>query len=197
MARPCDFQAIRLTEQHEEVARAQAREFADLEANPFAWAGLAAEHALVASINAAGKVHASLATDYHHDLELWPLECGDLAQGVRPTTVEVKTRVASAGWTDPGRFQFIGVPTHEGRAPVKDVDVVLFCWWSADAPRRLWVLGRLLGREEFERRAVFYREDEPTPRGGPAPKGGAYMLDVMDLRPVPRGLFQTEETTCS
>ena len=87
----------------------------------------------------------------------------------------------------------MGVPTHQGREPIKDVDLVLFCWWSADEPRRLWVLGRLLGPDEFKRRAVFYRGGEPTPRGGPAPEGGMYVLDVRELRPLPRGLFKLED----
>lgn len=185
MARPADFQVVYLSDLHEQTARAQAREFADPE-NPYAWVGLAAEYALVASVNSRGAARAKLAADYHHDLELLPAGYGDRD----PLTVEVKTRVASSGWTDPGRFQWIAVPTHDGREPIKDVDLVLFCWWSADEPRRLWVLGRLLGREEFQRRATFYREGEPTPRGGPAPVGGTYVLDVMDLRPLPRGLFQ-------
>lgn len=185
MARPADYQPLYLSDLHEATARERAAEFVSADSNPFAWVGLAAEYALVTSINAAGKVRAQLSTDLAHDLDLF----GPAQQ--KRLRVEVKTRVARAGWTDPGRFKWIAVPTHDGREPIKPVDLVLFCWWSADAPRQLWLLGRLLGPDEFKRRATFYAEGEVTPRGGPAPKGGTYVLDVMDLRPVPRGLVRT------
>lgn len=157
--------------------------------NPFRWVGFAAEHALCRAITAGpAPIDAVLHDGFEYDLELRPRNTID----ERWTRVEVKTRVARAGWTDPARFEWISVPTHEGRAPIKDVDVVVFCWWSADEPRRLWVLGRLLGRPEFERRATYYAEGERTPRGGPAPKGGAWILDVSALRPMPRGLLKEQ-----
>lgn len=187
MARPADYQPLYLSDLHEAVARERAAEFVSEDSNPFAWVGLAAEYALVSSINAAKLVRAQLSPSLDHDLDLFNV-AGPLDSVLR---VEVKTRVASAGWTDPGRFKWIAVPTHDGREPIKNVDVVLFCWWSADNPRQLWLLGRLLGPKEFKHRATFYAEGEVTPRGGPAPAGGTYVLDVMDLRPVPRGLVRT------
>jgi hypothetical protein len=190
VSRPGDFQRIVLSEADEAVARSEATFNPD---NPFAWVGLAAEHALAGAINRARHVHGLKAwrpDTFEHDLEIAP-GASDGTTGVH--RVEVKCRVASRGWTDPGRFEWIAVPTHSGREPIKAVDLVVFCWWSADEPRRLWVLGRLLGPEEFKRRAQFYREGEPTPRGGPAPKGGTWVLDVAALRPMPRGFLDTEE----
>ncbi len=183
MARPPDFYPIALTEEHEANGRRHAAAFVAKDGNPFAWVGLAAELAVAANINSTRHgPRAKLSEDLRWDLELW--------QGQNYIPVEVKTRVASKGWTDPARFEWIGIPTHEGREPVKpEAQLVLFCWWSADEPRRLWVLGRLLGIAEFKKRATWFGEGEPTPRGGAAPKGGTYILDVTDLRPVPRGLF--------
>jgi hypothetical protein len=188
VARPADFLPILLSEQDEALARQQATFNPE---NPFAWVGLAAEHAICGAINAGPQsayLNAWRPDTYAFDIELRQM-LGDREESSR---VEVKTRVASKGWTDPARFEWIGVPTHEGREPIKDVDLVIVGWWSADMPRRYWVLGKLLGVEDFKSRAVFYREGEPTPRGGPAPKGGTWILDVAALRPMPRGLLKLE-----
>jgi hypothetical protein len=194
MARPADFLPILLSEKDEALAREQATFNPD---NPFAWVGLAAEHAFCGAFNAkqGDYTKAWRPQTYAYDVALQQLPGEGAEFQIMPppvTRVEMKTRVASAGWTDPACFEWIGVPTHEGREPIKDVDLVLFCWWSASEPRRLWVLGKLLGVAEFKRRAVFYREGEWTPRGGPAPKGGTWILDVSALRPLPRGLLKVD-----
>lgn len=189
MARPADFYEVPLGMEHEQTAQQRAAEMGV--ENPWAWVGLAAEYALLDAINsgpAAGKVAARMSPDRRWDLELHRVDGGPAAGG--PTRVEVKTRVATEGWTDPCRFEWIAVPTHEGREPVKpEAHIVLFCWWSASDPRRLWVLGRLLGANEFRRRAQWYAEGELTPRGGEAPPGGTYILDVASLRPLTKGLL--------
>jgi hypothetical protein len=50
-----------------------------------------------------------------------------------------------------------------------------------------------MGPAEFKRRTAFYAEDRPLPRGGWAPKGGAYSLEVKQLRPFPRSMFREKE----
>jgi hypothetical protein len=155
--------------------------------NPFRWVGFAAEHALARAINEGGQLEASLPSTYDYDLHLVD-PASDLS-----ACVEVKTRVNARGWTDPSRFDFVKVPTHDGREPIKAAaDVVMFCWWSADDPGGLWVLGRVRGAREFKQRAVFYPEGAQMPRGR-APTGGAWCVDVAMLRPIPDGLIK--ETT--
>lgn len=182
MARAGDFLPFDVAPLHAAEAKTQA-EAAGFD-RPFAWVGFAVEMALRDAINRGGAVTAELPMHTRWDLTLGP-------PGVaQPLRVEVKTRVAAAGWTDPAMFRWIAVPTHDGRDPIKpEVDVAIFCWWSADAPDVAWALGRLLGAAEFRERATFYREGEPTPREAEAPKGGSYVLSVDDLRPLPRFLL--------
>lgn len=149
-----------------------------------AWAGFAAEDAMVdAYVPSKGIDLLRRADGLSHDLEIYLADC----LGPR---IEVKTRVVDHGWTDPRRFDWITVPTHDGREPVKDVEMVFFCWYSGSEPRVLWVLGYVRGIDEFLRRSQFYFEHQPLPRGGWAPKGGAYCIEISQLRPVPRGMFK-------
>lgn len=188
MARPGDFLRLSVTEEDVRLAKEDASFATE---NPFAWVGFAAEHSIARAINARRAHHGLRAwrpKTLSHDLEIAPYA----SDGGGVVRTEIKCRVASKGWTDPARFEWIAVPTHEGREPIKDVELAVFCWWSADEPGRLWVLGRLLGVREFKDRAQFYAEGEPTPRGGKAPAGGTWILDVAALRPMPRTLLDTE-----
>lgn len=194
MASPVQFIPIRLTCADERAGRKSMREM--LERNWWrqrsraVWAGFAAEHALARAMNARAPaqsgghfpVKAQLSSVLAYDLELQ-------RDGALAGTVEVKTRAVTSGWVDPGKFDYVTVPMHGGREPIKDVDLVWFCWYSMANPRRLWVLGYVRGREEFRRRAVFYREGEPLPRGGWAKHGGAWVIEVSQLRAFPRGTF--------
>lgn len=190
MSAPVDFAPIRLTQADERQGRKQMRQMLGRDwwriRGRATWAGFAAERALVRAVRdetVRGGMRASLSNNRHHDLELviGP-GCGAV------TTVEVKTRAVVSGWDSPARFDYLTIPTHEGREPIKDVDLIWFCWYTMSQPRRLWVLGFLKGPEEFKRRAVFYREGEPMPRGWAGP-GGAWCIEVKQLRPLPRGLF--------
>lgn len=147
------------------------------------WAGFAAEAALVRAWDCDFPVLEKSDT-LQYDLRLWKSKL------MQPTRVEVKTRAVGSGWTNPSRFDWLVIPTHEGREPIKDVDLVMFCWYSMELPRTLWVLGYLRGPDEFKRRATFYRKGEPLPRGGWAGKGGAYAIEVKQLRPFPRHTFK-------
>lgn len=187
MASPVDFTPVLLTEADEAAGRASMLEMLgpdwEEQRGGAAWAGFAAEHALVRAFHHVDPtLRLELATSLHHDLDLFDQD----GQGA---TVEVKTRAVSEGWTDPRRFEWLVVPTHEGREPIKDVDLVWACWYSMSAPRRLWVLGYVRGPEEFKRRAVYYREGAPLPRGGWAGEGGAWCLELKQLRPFPRHTF--------
>lgn len=151
---------------------------------PMAWAGIAAEEALCASfVSLTGVDFMRPAQSRAHDLEIVA------PSRDREIRIEVKTRAVDSGWTDPRMFEWLTIPTHDGRAPIKEVEMVFFCWFSGEQPDRLWALGYLKGLTEFKRRAQFYGEGQPLPRGGWAPTGGAYSLEVKQLRPFPRGMF--------
>lgn len=156
------------------------------EAGEYGWAGFTAEAALIAAINTgpAGLL-ARPATIWDYDI--------DIHRQDHPGAMlraEVKTRVIPEGWHDPARFDWITVPTHAGREPIKAAaDLVIFCWYPLDMDC-LWVVGYVRGAEEFRRRAVFYHENEPLPRGGWAKAGGAYCIDIKDLRPMPRNMLR-------
>lgn len=147
-----------------------------------AWAGFAAEDALCLAWAVPDARLILHENNYEYDL--------DLEMPSATKRIEVKTRAVEAGWTDPRRFDYIVVPTHDGREPIKDVDLVWFTWYSGSAHRTLWALGYLKGPAEFLRRATYYREDEPLPRGGYAGTGGAYAIEVKQLRPFPRRMFK-------
>jgi hypothetical protein len=154
-----------------------------------AWAGFAAERAMREAWAVPSTV-LEPARSLDHDLLL--------STKSRGYKIEVKTRAVEAGWLDPRRFDYVVVPSHDGREPIKDVDLVWFAWYSANltglpvdlAHRRIWVLGYCRGPAEFYRRATFYRENEPLPRGGYAGVGGAYAIEVKQLRPFPRKAFR-------
>ena len=145
------------------------------------WAGFAAEHALREAWAVPSTVLEEART-LDHDLLL--------STKSRGYKIEVKTRAVEAGWTDPRRFDYVIVPSHDGREPIKAVDLVWFAWYSGSRHRTLWALGYCRGPEEFYRRATYYRENEPLPRGGYARKGGAYAIEVKHLRPFPRHSFE-------
>lgn len=193
MAQPVDFVPIRLTRADERSGRRRMREMLGRNwwrlRGRASWAGFAAEKALCRAINAGGKLRATASPSLSYDLLLHALTKQSTMGMVR---VEVKTRAVDRGYTDPRRFQpWVVVPTHDGREPIKeDVATVMFCWYSMADPRRIWALGQVRGPEEFKRRAVFYREGEPLPRGGWAKAGGAWAIETKQLRPFPRGLFQ-------
>jgi hypothetical protein len=186
MALPCDFVPVRLRHVDARHGRREARRLRAAqgkENNPFAWVGFAAEGSLVNAYRRQGHgFEAHLATSLRYDL--W-LEAPN-----RPFAVEVKTRANRWGWVHPEKFDWITVPMHEDREPIKaDASLVLFCWWSGSDPRRLWIVGRLTP-EQFQRRATFYSEGQPLPRGGWARDGGCYAVAIDRLDPVPRGLFK-------
>jgi len=185
MAGPADFALIEVSPA--DIVRAKlayARMGARAEAGQNGWAGFVAEHAVQAAVNP--PLHAKPAPTLAVDLILH-----NAADPDRSIAVEIKTRVAEDGWTDPMKFNWLVVPTHAGREPVKAAaQMVLFCWYALEQRDRLWVLGYLRGPDEFRRRAVFYKEREPLPRGGWAKEGGAYAIDVQQLRPLPRGMLK-------
>ena len=186
MSRPVDMVPVQLTCADEKAGRKQMREMLGKNwwrnRGKAVWAGFAAEHALVRAWDC-DLPGLRLSPVLTHDLELD-------RDPLPPITVEVKTRAVGRGWTDPSRFEWVVIPSHDGREPIKDVDLVWFCWYSCDEPRRLWVLGYVRGREEFRRRSTYYKEGEPLPRGGWAGKGGAYAIEVKQLRPFPRRTFK-------
>lgn len=195
MAQPVDFIPIALHAADEKAGRARMREMLGRgwwrKRGKASWAGFAAEPALCRAWNGVsyGRLKAELAPTLACDLVLG--RGTDAAGSTEPgTLVEVKTRTVESGWCDPRLFQWLVIPTHDGREPIKQVDLVWFNWFSLDQPRRLWVLGFLRGPEEFQRRAVFYREGEPLPRGGWAGAGGAWAIEIKQLRPFPRGAFK-------
>jgi hypothetical protein len=150
---------------------------------PMAWAGLAAEEAFVSAYQLNGKgSFMERAETRAYDL---------IIKSFKDLRIEVKTRAVDSGWTDPRMFEWLTIPTHDGRAPIKEVEMVFFCWFSGEQPDTLWALGYLAGLVEFKRRATFYAENQPLPRGGWAPKGGAYSLEVKQLRPFPAGMFRS------
>lgn len=194
MAAPYQFVPVRLATVDERLARGHMRAMLGKGwwrvRGRSAWAGFAAEHALRRAVNlnhATTGVQCSMAEGtYAYDLLL-----ESPAQHMK-TTCEVKTRAVLRGWTHPEKFDYVNVPMHEDREPVKDVDLVWFCWYSPDMPRTLWVLGYVRGQAEFQERAVFYRGGEGLPRGGWARGAGEYVIEVQNLRPVPRGLFKED-----
>ena len=188
MAVPAEYAPVALDEAAERIGRTEAARAGFDKTNPYAWVGFAAEHALLEAFRGASVPAASFAQGLDYDILLI-----DDATGAR-IRVEVKTRVTESGWIHPAMFDYVVVPTHDGREPIKrSADLVIFCWWSGDAPRLLWVLGSVKGSEEFKRRATFYPENAPLPRGGWAGKGGAYAIETKQLRPLPRGLLKETE----
>lgn len=178
MAGPADFAKIQVSAGARAGARASYEDMGDRAlAGEFGWAGFAMELAIAEASDLA------MAPTLRWDLEM--------QQGDQLLRIEVKTRVATEGWDHPDRFDWVVVPTHDGREPIKpEADLVMFAWYSVSVGSHGWVLGYLRGAEEFRRRAVFYGPDEPLPRGGWAGEGGAYCIDVTNLRPVPRGMFE-------
>lgn len=189
MIGPVDFYYILMSPDN--IARAHLRYDAmpGSLADGWGWAGFAAEFALMDAINAESEGLVCVeAPTLDYDLKL--ISPGD-GGSERLARIEVKTRVVSDGWIFPERYDWLTIPTHDGREPVKPAaDLIVFCWYSGSETYRLWVLGYLRGVAEFRERTVFYRENEPLPRGGWAPKGGAYCIEVKNLRPLPRGLLK-------
>ncbi len=193
MATPIDFAPIRMRVADIAAGRKQMRGMMNrkrltpqLAVNSV---GFASEYAIVHAMNLGAIALGSPARAHMPRTLAWDIE---LTHGPTLTTkVEVKTRIAKAGWTHPEKFDYVTVPMHQDREPIKAVDLVLFCWYSLDAPRRLWVLGSVHGPEEFKRRATFYREGEAMPRGF-AHEGGAYVIETKQLRPIPRDLFRED-----
>ncbi len=188
MAAPVDFKPIRLTQADERQGRKQMRDMLGRDwwrkRGRAAWAGFAAEDALQRAINASGQVGAEPYPTRACDLLLTSPGCASMA-------VEVKTRATSSGWVHPEKFDYITVPMHDGREPIKkEAQLVVFCWYSMDDPRCLWVLGVCRGLDEFKRRSTWYAEGDPLPRGGWAKDGGAYVIEVKQLRPMPDALLQ-------
>lgn len=193
MSAPRDFIPVRLRHVDARYGRKVLREIkaaerargVKVERGRYFWAGPAAESALVHAINIRKAPDiARLADTLRYDFEM-------RSPSGRVFRCEVKTRVAESGWVHPERFDWISVPLHGDREPVKpESDLVLFCWWSADAPRILWVVGMLRGLEAFQRTATFYGKGEALPRGGFVHGEGTYQLEVAKLAPVPRGLFK-------
>jgi len=153
------------------------------EERPMAWAGLAAEEALV---DAYAPTQSRMRRS---ESRLYDLVISDWARST-PLRIEVKTRAVDSGWTDPRMFEWFYVPSHDGREPIKDVDMVFFAWYSGSVPEILWLLGYFAGLTEFKRRVQFYAENQPLPRGGWAGKGGGYCLEIKNLRPIPAGMFR-------
>lgn len=190
MARPFEYVPIRLRQIDEKRGRAEYRKMKGrkrIAPRDMAWAGFAAEHAARNAFDRAAHGRKSVdPTSLRYDF--------GLDTGGQLMRVEMKVRPIDRGWTDPRMFNWLTVPTHDGREPVKpDADLVLFGWYSYEQPRRLWLLGVLRGLDEFQRVATFYDEGEPLPRGGWASKGGAYSLEPEKLRRVPPGLFKAED----
>jgi hypothetical protein len=193
MTSPRDFIPIRLRHVDARYGRSVIREIQAAEKTRnvvikrgrYTWAGPAAEAALCHAFNGC-RDHghrAWLPNTFRYDLAL------ETPHGVLPC--EVKTRVAERGWVHPERFDWISVPLHEDREPIKpDAQLIIFCWWSADAPRVLWVVGCLKGLDHFQRVATFYKQGMLLPRGGYVEGEGTYQVDVAGLLPVPRKLFK-------
>ena len=183
--KPLDAIPVYLSKQQEDNARERMAGMlgADWEQHRgrASWAGFAAEHALRTAWTVPNTEIRPAAT---HDFDLY------LSTKSRGYAIEVKTRAVELGWTDPRRFDYVIVPSHDGREPIKDVDLVWFAWYSGGLDRTIWALGYCRGPAEFYRRAVYYRENEPLPRGGYAGKGGAYAIEVKQLRPFPRRTFK-------
>lgn len=199
MAAIIDFIPIRLTQKDESAGRKAMREM--LGPNWWrlrgraAWAGFAAEHAVMRAVNHRnGSMWCRLAPIFDYDLALGQgvESLKDFNHGSKCSAarVEVKTRAVAKGWTHPEKFQYITIPMHGEREPIKDVELVWFCWYSMSEPRKLWVLGYCRGLAEFKRRAVWYAEGDPLPRGGWAKAGGAYTIHIGQLRPMPSGLLK-------
>lgn len=188
MASPVDFKPVRLMLADERAGRAHMREMLGRswwrKRTRAAWAGFAAEYALVRAVNAAGQVTAAPYHTLEYDLIF-------TSPGRTDIRVEVKTRAVDSGWVHPEKFDYITVPMHDGREPIKaGADLVVFCWYSMADPRCLWVLGLTRGLDEFKRRSTWYAEGDPLPRGGWAKGGGAYVIEVKQLRPLPEGLVK-------
>jgi hypothetical protein len=193
MSTPRDFIPIRLRHVDARYGRSVMRQIkasekargVKTERGRYTWAGPAAENALCHAFTGC-KAHpyqASLPPTLRWDLTL------ETPRGALPC--EVKTRISERGWVHPERFDWVSVPMHEDREPIKpEAQRIIFCWWSADAPRVLWVLGTLAGVDEFQRRSVFYREGEMLPRGGWVRGSGTYVVSVSDLRPFPKNLLK-------
>ncbi len=193
MSAPRDFIPIRLRHVDARYGRGVIREIKAAELlrgvrtkrGRYTWAGPAAENALCHAFNGC-RVHPHQAT--LPDTLRWDLT---LETPQNPLRCEVKTRVAERGWVHPERFDWISVPMHEDREPIKpEAQVIIFNWWSADAPRVLWVLGMLKGLQSFQNAATFYKEGELLPRGGWVRGSGTYQVDVADLLPFPKGLLK-------
>lgn len=190
MARPFEYVPIRLSRRHEQAGKREYRQMKRIRRIPrddMAWAGLAAEWAARQAIDAGRAAVTVDPEGLDYDFGLRTVADGPLVR------VEMKVRAVREGWTDPRLFDWVVVPTHDGREPVKPAaDLVLVGWYSYSRPRRLWLLGALRGLAEFQERAVFYGEGEPLPRGGWAPRGGAYCLEPEKLRRVPPGLAKED-----
>lgn len=196
MAAPIDFKYVRLTQADERAGRRSMR---DMHGRNWwrrrgraSWGGFAAEHALLRSINFAPTDQwCELPNTYDYDLKLctWKVDKdGEDVAAFIP--VEVKTRCVTAGWTYPEKFDYVTVPMHQGREPIKvEQGLVVFCWYSMSDRRGLWVMGYVRGLDEFKRRSTWYEEGAPLPRGGQARDGGAYVIEVKQLRPLPDGLL--------
>lgn len=193
MTLPRDFRPINLRHVDARYGRKVIREIVRAERarghresrSRYTWAGPAAETAIVNAYNRS-KHHpdkARLAETLRYDLEL--CRAGQVLR------CEVKIRISEKGWVHPGQFDWISVPLHQGREPIKaDADVILFGWWSADSPRVLWLVGKLAGLAEFTEVSTFYGPGELMPRGGYVKGAGVYQIDVAELQPIPAGLFR-------
>lgn len=187
MATALDFKRLLVKPEHRVRAQLEYARFATQLGGVNGWAGLAAERAVQEAIAMTG-VNVRRPTD-RFDVDLLVYPRGAALTGT-PVGVEVKTRVASEGWTHPELFEWLVIPTHDGREPVKPAaQLILFGWYSLSERGLYWLLGYLKA-EEFRARAVFYRENEPLPRGGWAPTGGAYAIEVRQLRPIPAGFVE-------
>jgi hypothetical protein len=195
MARPAHFVPIRMTHRNIRDGRRTMREMLEVRrlgrGEVLRAVGFAAEAAFTRAVNQGpGTQSAVESADYRWDVTL--CDAGEDINGtLRRLRLELKGRVVTRGWTHPERFNHVVVPTHSGREPIKgQADLVVLWWYSLDDPRTLWVLGLVHGRDEFKRRATFYREGTPLPAGGVAPEGGAYVIEVQQLRPLPWGLLK-------
>lgn len=193
MSRPIDYVPIRLYTTDEKSGRRQMREMLGKNwwrtRGRASWAGFAAELALFRAINGgSASTQAALSTDLSHDLEMY-----EPSNDAKYTTIEVKTRCVLDGWKHPSKFNYVTIPMHQDREPIKDVDLIMLCWYSASDPRRLWVLGYIRGLAEFKRRALFFRGGEQLPSGGWARGHGAYVVEVGQMRPIPRGMLKGDD----
>ena len=203
MARPVEFIPIHITTADEKQGRKEMREMLGRNwwriRGGAVWAGFAAEYAITRAINKVrGPLWCRKSPSYEYDLALGTgpdeLRTFCAAPKVAPVRkMEVKTRAVTDGWINPGMFDYVTVPKHGDKEPINDVDLVTFCWYSMADPRRLWVLGYVRGVEEFYRRAVFYRSGDALPRGGWAGDGGAYVIEVSQMRPLPTGMLKGDD----